>query len=100
MNSAQINACQRPTISLGNFSLSHHRVLKPSTLAFHGGLVPWTSLKLSSSGAPRGLNSMPLLKARRSGPVCLSKTGGDNEVWLFLDLVYGSLKPLSLTGLA
>ncbi|POO02013.1 nucleusenvelope protein [Trema orientale] len=79
MTTAQINVCQRPTIYLGTFSASRHRVLKPSNLALHAGQVPWTQLKLSSNGAPRGLNYMPLLKSHRSSPVCMSKTGGDNE---------------------
>ncbi|XP_062082404.1 uncharacterized protein LOC133788818 [Humulus lupulus] len=95
MNSAQINVFQRPTFYLVGFSASHVRVLTPNHLRFHGVQFPWNSLKLSSSAAPRGLNCTPLLKPRRSVPVCLSNTGagGDNEgspPWKAFEKVVGN----------
>ncbi|XP_030504712.2 uncharacterized protein LOC115719705 [Cannabis sativa] len=96
MNTAQINVFQRPTFYLVGFSASHARVLTPNHLHFHGLQLPWTSLKLSSSAAPRGLNCTPLLKPCRSGPVCLSNTGagGDSEgspPWKAFEKVVGNL---------
>ncbi|KAF4350296.1 hypothetical protein G4B88_026967 [Cannabis sativa] len=98
MNTAQINVFQRPTFYLVGFSASHARVLTPNHLHFHGLQLPWTSLKLSSSPAPHGLNCTPLLKPRRSGPVCLSNTGagGDNEFRKACDVLeVGIIFPIS-----
>ncbi|KAL5574722.1 hypothetical protein UlMin_016421 [Ulmus minor] len=92
MSVSQISACQPPTICARIVPESQQQGLKPSSLAFHGGKVFWTSLKICSSRAPIGRNCLPMLKYRKLAPVCLSKTGGDNEgsPWKAFENVLGN----------